>query len=286
MPLTTPIPATTSISQWNRATKHVEAAIRSGRYINAETALIFAGPPRISDMGGLNNLDQAVAAGGGAATGQATLGNDALYPVGLVEQFGVQQVQAVQKFYEIGSRRSYQSAGRVQVVGNIGRVLFNGPSLLRVLMAYYPNTIQMANGQRIGPGGDQDSVSRGIVGAGEAATQVFPPIYFEAGSKAGLDPEAETDRPHTFFGNLMSELFSHPFGIGVMMRDNRNRNYAAIYLEDCFITTHSWQISASSTLITEAVNFQADAAVPMEFSTLRGTQGAGPQIIPLNETNL
>jgi hypothetical protein len=68
----------------------------------------------------------------------------------------------------------------------------------------------------------------------------------------------------------MSELFSHPFGMGVILRDNRNRNYGALYLEDCFITTHSWQISSSSTLITEAVNFQADAAVPMEFNTDSG----------------
>ena len=36
--------ATTSIATWNRATKHVEADMRSGRYVNAETALVFVGP--------------------------------------------------------------------------------------------------------------------------------------------------------------------------------------------------------------------------------------------------
>jgi len=278
-----PIPSTTSIANWNRATKHVEAAIRSGRYINAETALVFCGPPRITDIGGLNanqslNSQNAALGGGGsggagsvggARTGGAvgySAGNDALYPIGLLEQIGLQQVQTVQKMFEIGSRRSYQAAGRVQVVGNIGRVMFNGASLLRVLYAYYPNTIQLANGRYLTKG--SDSVAQAVLGAGEGINDIFPSIYFEAGARAGKDPEAQ--QPHTFFINLMSELFSHPFGLGVILRDNRNRNYGAFYMEDCFITTHSWQVSSSSTLITEAANFQADAAVPMEFSTESG----------------
>lgn len=274
------IPSTTSISSWNRATKHVEAAIRSGRYINAETALVFAGPPRITDIGGMNGNQVLTAQNksllGGKNSGPQgsrkgavgySAGNDALYPIGLLEQIGVQQAQNVQKMFEIGSRRSYQAAGRVQVMGSIGRVMFNGASLLRVLYAYYPNTIQLANGKLLTA--KTDSVAQAVLGAGEDVNAVFPSIYFEAGARAGADPEYP-NQPHTFFINLMSELFSHPFGMGVILRDNRNRNYGALYLEDCFITTHSWQISSSSTLITEAVNFQADAAVPMEFNTDSG----------------
>lgn len=277
------IPATTSIVNWQRATKHVEAAVRSGRYINAETCLVFAGPPRISDIGGLNNpasLTRADFTGGAnSTTVLGETGADALYPIGLLEQFSMQQAQNVQKMYEIGSRRSYQAGGRVQVVGAIGRVQFNGPSLLRALYAYYPATIQMANGKKLGPGGDQDSVSRAIVGASDKSggAGVFPDIFFEAGSKAGIDPESGDQYPHSFFINLMSELFSHPFGLGCLLRDNRNRNYAAFYMEDCMITTHSWAVSSTSTLITEGANLQADAAVPMEFST-----DAGAQIRPLS----
>lgn len=265
------IPATTSIAEWNRATKHVENTIRSGRYINAETALVFAGPPRVSDIGGLNNPDTfADTDFTGGASAKILSGKDALYPIGLVEQVGVQQAQNVQKMFEIGSRRSYQAGGRVQVVGNLGRVMFNGPSLLRVLYAYYPNVVAMANGRQVGPD-DQDSVSDAIVGASDAASQVFPEIFFEAGSVSGIDPESGEAKPHSFYINLMSELFSHPFGLGFVLRDNRNRNYGALFLEDCMITTHSWQISSTSTLITEAVNFQSDAAIPMEFSTGDGS---------------
>lgn len=258
-----PLQATTSISSWNRATKHVEASIRSGRYINAETALVFVGPPRITDIGGINlNLTRA------SQNNSLQSGNDALYPVGLLEQFSLTQAQNVQKMFEIGSRRSYQAGGRVQVVGSIGRVMFNGPSLLRVLYAYYPNIIALANGRQLE--GGKDSVGRSVLTKGTGLKETFPEIYLEAGSIAEPDPEVADGRPNSFFINLMSELFSHPFGIGVVLRDNRNRNYGAFYCEDTFITSHSLGISSSSTLITEAVNFQCDAAIPMEFSTQFG----------------
>lgn len=258
--------ATTSISSWNRSTKHVEANMRSGRYVNAETCLVFVGPPRITDIGGLNvNLTRA--SQNEALTGT---GSDALYPVGMLEQFGMQQVQNVQKMYEIGARRSYQAGGRVQVVGSIGRVLFNGPSLLRALYAYYPNAIAMANGKSVGPGGVKDSVSNSMLTSGTGLLNTFPPIFFEAGSLASPDPEINNGLPNSFFINLMSELFSQPFGLGVIMRDNKNVNYGAFYCEDTMITSHSFSISSSSTLITEACNWQADAVVPMQFSTNSG----------------
>ena len=254
------IPSTTSVNNWSRATQHVESQIRSGRYVNAETTLIVAGPPRIADLASAsisqNIINQPdINVGNGA---------DGLYPIGMVEQIGVQQVQNVQKMYEIGSRRSYQSGGRVQVAGSLGRVMFNGPSLMRVLYAYYPNSIAMANGKTLRK---DDAVGSRIAGIDPNAAQAFPQIFFEPGSYASKDPENPASGDNTVFMNLMSELFSHPFGLGIIMRDNNNKNYGAMYLEDCFLTSHSWQVSSSSTLVTEACNFQCDAVVPLEFST-------------------
>ena len=143
------IPTTTSVAKWNRATRHVEATIRSGRYINAETVLVVAGPPRIADMAmditTYANLNVALNTSGDNPSN----GKDALYPVGLLEQVSINQVQTVQKIFEIGSRRSYQAGGRVQVVGSIGRVMFRGPSLMRALYAYYPSAVAVANGKAV-----------------------------------------------------------------------------------------------------------------------------------------
>jgi hypothetical protein len=129
----------------------------------------------------------------------------------------------------------------------------------------------MANGKSIGPGGVRDSVSNSMLTSGTGLLNTFPPIFFEAGSLAAPDKEINNGLPSSFFINLMSELFSQPFGIGVIMRDNKNENYGAFYCEDTMITSHSFGISSSSTLITEAVNFQCDAAVPLQFSTNSGS---------------
>jgi len=265
-------PSTTDISSWERATKHVEASIRTGRYINAETSLLYVGPPRLGDVGGINtawnNLGNQnnVQATDPLRTGSP---GSALYPVGLVEAFSLQQSQMVAKMFEIGSRRSYQAGGRVQVAGSIGRVMFNGPSLMRVLYAYYPGIIQQANGKLL----IEDSVSGSKL---QGEQREYPSIYLEAGAFASA--RGNDGPPHSFFINLMSELFSHPFGMGVLFRDNKNDNYGAFYCEDCMINSHSLVISSSSTLITEAVNFQCDAAIPMEFATA----GDEFQIAPLS----
>ena len=241
--------------------------MRSGRYVNAETALVFVGPPRVTDIGGLDQ-NLTLSSQNAALNGN---GNNALYPVGLLESVGFQSVQNVSKFFEIGARRSYQAGGRVQVVGSIGRVLFNGPSLLRVLMAYYPNAVAMANGKTLGPGGQLDSVSASMLTQGTGLLDVFPPIYLAAGSFGAPDPEVANGLPFSFMINLMSELFAQPFGIGMILRDNRNRNYGAFYAEDTMITSHSFAVNSSSTLITEAVNFQSDCLTPLEFSTQSGS---------------
>jgi hypothetical protein len=261
--------STTSIASWNRSTQHVETTTRAGRYVNAETTLIFAGPPRLEDVGTISRAATQNTTFGESASN----GKDAFYPIGLLESATVQQIQNVQKLYEIGSRRSYQAGGRVQVVGSLGRILSNGPSLMRALYAYYPNTVQLAGGKVLGTTGVTDSVMSTIVGAGTPGggsstgkSPIFPPIFFPPGALGGTDPENNNSRNVAYL-NLMSELFSHPFGYGFLFRDNANNNYSGFYLEDCFITAHSFQVGSASTLISEAVHIQADAAVPVEYST-------------------
>lgn len=267
--------ASTSIANWNRATQHVETTTRSGRYVNAETTLIFAGPPRLEDVGRISKMAQQIGNAQFSGSDLTTSnGRDAFYPIGLLESATVQQVQNVQKLYEIGSRRSYQAGGRIQVVGSLGRIISNGPSLMRALYAYYPNSIQLAGGKVLGSGQATDSVMASIVGAGGNGTQtnpIFPPIFFPPGALGGADPENNNLRSSMFI-NLMSDLFSHPFGYGFLFRDNANNNYGGFYLEDCFITAHSFQVGSASTLLSEAVQIQADAAVPVEYSTEVGEQ--------------
>ncbi len=262
------IPATTSPSNWQRATKRVQSTLQSGSYVNAETTLLMAGPPRLSDF---SSAAGALLTGSvvGESGARGAGGIDALFPIGQCEMFSLQQAQVVQKQFEIGSRRSYQAGGRVQVVGSLGTVLFKGPSLMRALYAYYPSTVRMANGKTLNGQGGTDSASTAKLSSNGASA--FPEIFFEPGN---FSASKDGDKPDSFFINLMSELFSHPFGLCGIIRTNDNRNYGGFYLEDCMITNHSFQISASSTLISEVVGFQADAAIPVEFSTSATPSGS------------
>jgi hypothetical protein len=81
------------------------------RYINAETSVICVGSPVFSENTEIGDIRT----------------------VGLAQQFGVRSGKQVGRFFEIGSRGNVLVPGRGAGTLAIGRVLFNGPSLLRSL---------------------------------------------------------------------------------------------------------------------------------------------------------
>ena len=121
---------TTSLSTWRFWDQHVQNDMPGGNFINAATVLIAAGPPRLADTG----LKEEVNLDSG---GQG--GSNLAYPIGVVENFGMQQNRMVQKLFEIGSKRAYHIPGRTVGTVSLGRILFWGPSLMRVMYAYYPS---------------------------------------------------------------------------------------------------------------------------------------------------
>ena len=61
--------ATTSLNNWDFHNHHVQAELLGGEFISAETTLIAAGPPRLTDVSGGGAIDtdatfEAAAAGG------------------------------------------------------------------------------------------------------------------------------------------------------------------------------------------------------------------------------
>jgi hypothetical protein len=252
----------TSIATWNPALKHVEQATRSGDYVNGARIMVFAGPPRLGDISAIARGDYL-----GVDRGITTreVGADAFYPIGFVEAFSVDQMQSIQKFFELGSDRSFQGRGRVSVVSNMSRVVFRGPNLLRVLYSYYPTTINMANGKQIGKD-ESDSVSAVVLtAASKTSAYGYPEIWSAPG--AFMAPKANGMPPDAFFINLMSDLFAHPFGLGFLMRDTSNNNVGAGYMEDAMITTHSFRVDSGSAIVMEGVGVSADACIGIEFNT-------------------
>src|SRR5579862_8328317 len=110
--------ATTSYSNWDFYNYHIQEDLIGGQFVSAESTLVAAGPPQASQT-----------ADGGTTGG--------IYPIGLLESVGLQQSKQLQRIFEIGSTRSYFIPGRVIGSLSIGRTFYYGPSLLRVLYAYY-----------------------------------------------------------------------------------------------------------------------------------------------------
>lgn len=211
---------TNSIGNWRFHSVHVEEDLIAGEFINAESTLICAGPPRMPP----------------------TTGSDPpVYPMGLVENAGISQSKQLQRIFEIGSARSYFVPGRVVGSFSMGRVIFNGNSLMRVKYAW-------AN-------------LDGVVGDDIQASVL---------ADLELDSELMDEdhiNPNPGYGgavfNLGSNLFNQPYGMLFLLKDQANADWAEFYLENCYIQGHQMSISSGSVLLLEACSSQFDQLVPV-----------------------
>ena len=235
-------------SNWNFGNKSVTPEMMQGKYINARSTLIAAGPPQYSQISGSNS----------------NTAQDMVYPIGFVENFGITQQRNLQRMFEIGSNRSFFIPGRTMSSANFGRVLFHGPSLLRVLYAYYPKEKIAVVG---GTGGvASDNVSAAFAQGPFTGPKCVPMIDDAPGTQAKIGDCAPAEQAPAFYMNLASTLFDHALGILIYMKDIRNEYYSAFYLEFCHVTAHSMNINATSTVIAEGVGLQFDEIKPVDLS--------------------
>ena len=146
-------------------------------------------------------------------------------------------------FYELGSVRSYFIPGRVMGQANLGRIMYHGPSLLRVLYAYYQDAVAPAT---------IDTLLGGV----SASTMPNP-------HNVKIQPGFEN-----IYLNLASDLFTQPIGLLLMLKDSNEDTMAAVYLESCYIPSHSLSTDAMGTVIQEQVSIQFERAVPIATSVV------------------
>jgi hypothetical protein len=209
-------------NSWDFQKYHVTQGTAGGQFINAESTLIAAGPPTIT-----------------VQSATATGGQSTVFPIGLLETFGLQQSRQLQRIFEIGSSRSYFIPGRTIGSVTLGRTFYHGPSLLRVLYAYYTGTA-----------GDE---------------QVVP--------LTGLETEANANQGNwrtpgfgNFFIDLASALFAQPTGLACYFKDSNTDTYGGFYLENCYVQGHQMTVSSGSVLIMEGASLQYDLLVPLNIA--------------------
>lgn len=241
--------ATTDFSNWNSNNYHVQAELLAGEFASSDTLLVAAGAPTLEDY----------AAGTGGTDITAATG--LTYPVGVLEQFSLGQSQQLQPIFEIGSSRAYFIPGKNVGSLQLGRVLFSGPSLLKVLYAYYKQS-------------NTNLELNFMNKATDASTAVGTNANFPDPDRALLElPDIQSDlvaiseRPGygDFFINLASDLFKQPLGLAFYVKNSLGQNYGAGYVENAMISSHQLNVNAGANVLVEACALQFDRIVPVNM---------------------
>lgn len=114
-----------SVYNWDFRNKHVDHQYNddhgSNHFISSETTLIAAGPAELSQDPNVTGDD-----GGIGITTEVT-------PLAILDSAVVRQQNALQRVFEIGSKRNYFIPGRTVGSLSLDKVMYNKKSLLRLM---------------------------------------------------------------------------------------------------------------------------------------------------------
>lgn len=162
----------------------------------------------------------------------------AVIPVALTDNVSVSQNKLLQQIFEIGARRSYFVSGRVTGSIALSRPMFNGPSLLRLLAGNNKaEGLNNADGQR-------------------------PGLLPAKGNGDGIG-DIPDENEAEFWINLQAEVFDRPLGLYMYMIDQRERPFGGMYVEDCMIQAHAFNLAAQGITVPENVSMMFDRIVPV-----------------------
>ena len=235
------------LANWRPYSTHVQGGLREGNFVNGQFVLICAGPPFYSQVG--------FAEGGGTDT---NLADTFVFPIGLTQNIAVSQNKAISRIFEIGSDRSYFISGRSVGQLSFGRVMYHGPSILRCLYAYYDT--------RSDSNVDSFQVPPLFASGGVGVTP------FSTSAAGGISPALHSVKVppgyDNHFQNLASDLFSQPFGLLLIMKDNEENNFSAVYLEQCYVPSYSFAVDSQGLIIQESVGVQFERLQPIKLAQL------------------
>jgi len=228
-----------SFSDQNPYTNYVQRGLRDGQYTAGSFFSMSAGPPRLSSIGGMT------------MGGYAQQLDDLVYPIGIIQNFNLGQNKNFSRIFELGSDRSYFIPGRT--VGQVGlsRIHYHGPSLLRLVYAYYQDLMPPTTVRWVWP-------NLGAVMMPNPHDVIVSPGY------------------ENVFLNLASDLFNQPVGLAFFLRDSNLQTMGAFYLEHCVVPTHTWATDAMGTIIQESVGIQYELLVPIRTRVVPLMTGMEP----------
>jgi len=212
---------TTTYDNWTFDNRLIPNVI-STQFASSKTVLIAAGPPRFDDK----------------------VTSTTLHPIGLVQDFNMQQNNVLNEVYEIGSRGKYFVQGRSSRNATLSRLIIHGPSLLRAMY--------------------QES--------GEWPATTYT-----------TDAEAPAKAQNSMmYINMASRFFERPTGLYVRIESMQHGNdgttvtngtknedlgttaqIGSFYLEEVYVRAHALSVGASQTVVGENITISFDEVVPV-----------------------
>lgn len=247
---------TTSYSNWDFLNYHVQQDLKGGQFVSAETTLIAAGPPSLS-----STTPTATDASIGFSSADAA----SVYPIGMLESVGLQQNKQLQRIFEIGSTRSYFVPGRTIGSLSIGRTFYYGPSLLRVLYAYYANK-SGTNGSNLNIGQGTANAPNGMITVDGQLIPDPEQALIPGTDVSTLHGVKRTPGEGYFWVDLASDVFAQPTGLAIYFKDANSTSVGALYCEESYIQGHQMTVSSGSVLIMEGVSMQYDRIRPIKMT--------------------
>lgn len=232
--------ASTTMTQWRPYSSKIDdsSALGEGRFASGAFTMIAAGPPRLAGLSPVG-IGGATVAGLSLSSPVSSPSANFAIPIGLVQNFSLSHNKGFARFFELGSERSYFIAGRTMAQAAFSRVMYNGPSLLRMMYAFYndalPPTLVPTFGVNL----------QASVGVKNQHNVKIPPGF------------------ENIYLNLASDLFSQPCGLLVYIKDSNEQTLAACYLEETYIPSHSIATDAGGVVIQENVALQPERVVPV-----------------------
>lgn len=241
----------TSHLNWRWQDQNVQVEVKNGEYVSAESALILAGPSRLSYLS-----DD----GSGTFLGSS----NSLIPLGILQNMNITQNQQVQRLFEIGSSRAYFVPGRLFAQFSMSRIMFFGPSLMRLLYSLAPQRLLETLGTPLNI--DPDSNQQGI-----AALPEYEKL-FQTGALQNLPGYGGSvgENNRDLYMNLGSELFKVPFGLCIVMKTAQDKPYGAVFMEDCYIESHQFGIDSGNIIMAESVSGQFGRLAPIQLAAQSG----------------
>lgn len=202
---------------------NLSTGLDSNKFASAKTLLIAAGPPSFT----------------GVTPSSVT-------PIGLVQDFSLQQERALSEIYEVGSRQTYYMIGRSTRRLSLSGIVYSGASLLR---AIYQN---------------------GISEFPEGARPEERPAF---------------DENELLFSNLDSRFFEGATGIYIRIETladaidadptfDSPTQIGGMYLEECYVRAHGISTNANNTVVAENTVISFARVVPVDTEPRGSLEGA------------